>query len=249
MKKLHFLFLLFIGGQAGFCQTKFTTPLKSTTKQAAILIERNNLIIQGYDGDEIKIEIEKPISLPAPAEGLKRLKIKALEDNTELGLNVSQEDTLLVIREVCNCYSGIYRLLLPNKMSVSILENYAQGGQRWEVSNFKGNFEAQTEFGSIYLKNMTGKIKAHSRHGSVNANLDNAISVSLSALYGKVYLEMPENTKANLSIKKSEWIDVFTDFKLNTLEETQRLMTANLNGGGMPIELKSEHGNIFLRKK
>ena len=229
---------------------RFAAPLKSTSKQAIILIERNNINIQGYEGNEIRIEIGEPIKAPTQADGLKRVILKGFEDNTQLGINVSQEDTLLVIRDVCNCYNGTYTLYLPNKLNLIVYENYPQhGGQRWAVKDMTGSFEASSEFGHIYLQNVTGSIKAYSRHGSVNAYLSQTGNIYLSSLFGKVLLEVPATIKADLKIKASEWNDVFTDFQLPVYENKQNILTASLNGGGSPIELKSEHGNIYLRKK
>jgi hypothetical protein len=228
---------------------RFATPLKSTSKQAFVLIERNNINIQGYEGTEVRIEINEPIKPPVQADGLKRVVLKGFEDNTQLGVNISQEDTALVIRDVCNCYKGTYTLYLPNKLNLIVYENYPQQGQRWAVKDMLGDFEASTEFGHIYLQNLTGSIKAYTRHGSINAYLNQAENIYLSSLYGKVLLEVPANIKANLNIRMSEWNDVFTDFQLPVYENRQNNLTAALNGGGTPIELKSEHGNIYLRKK
>ena len=249
MKKLLLLTILFIGGREGICQTKFASALKNTSRQAVVLIDRNNVLIQGYEGTEIKIEIDKPITIPVQADGLRRLNIKGLEDNSQLGLNISQEDSLLVIREVCNCYNGTYKILLPNKMNILIFENNIQHGQRWEVSDMSGNFEASTEFGHIYLLNVSGVSKAYSRHGSVNVSLNTTKGLALSSLYGKVVVELPETIKADLKVKSTEWSDIFTDFTLPVYENKQNTMIASLNGGGIPIELKSDHGNIYLRKK
>ena len=178
-----------------------------------------------------------------------RVTIKGFEDNTQLGINISQEDTTLLIRDVCNCYNGTYTIYLPNKLNLTLYENYPQHGQRWAVKDMTGNFEASSEFGHIYLQNLTGNIKAYSRHGSVNAYLSQASNIYLSCLYGKVFLEVPATVKADLTIKVSEWNDIFTDFQLPVYENKQNILTAALNGGGMPVELKSEHGNIYLRKQ
>ena len=248
MKKLLFLFCC-LAGQVAFAQTRYATAAKNSIKQAAILIERNNINIQGYEGNEIRIEIDQPITPPKQADGLKRVAIKGLEDNTQLGINVLQEDSTLVIREVCNCYGGTYTLYLPNKLNLMIYENFPQHGQRWAVKDMRGNFDASTEFGHIYLQNVSGNIKAYSRHGSVNAYLNQTNNLYLSSLYGKVVAELPNTIKADLKIRTSEWNDVFTDFQLPVSENKQNTLTAQLNGGGNPIELKSEHGNIYLRQK
>ncbi|WP_337044776.1 hypothetical protein [Emticicia sp. 17c] len=250
MKKLFTFLTLCLGWQVALCQMRFATPLKSTTKQAIVLIERNNLNIQGYEGTEIRIEIDEPITTPKQADGLKRVAIKGLEDNSKLGLNVTQDDTTLVIREVCNCYNGTYTLYLPNKLNLMVYENFPQHGQRWLVKDMLGNFEASTEFGHISMYNLNGNIKAYSRHGAVNAYLSTARNIYLSSLYGKVCLEIPESIKAELKIRNSEWNDVFTDFQLPMYENNKNVLTASLNGGGSnTIELRSDHGNIYLRKK
>lgn len=232
-----------------FAQTTFNQPIKSSIKHVLVFIERNSLIIEGQSKNEVSIEIEKPIKLPEMAEGLKRLYVKGLNDNTSLGLSVSQEDSVMVIREACNCHNGAYNIAIPQNINLTIIEHSNnQGGGKWTIRDLSGDVNINTEFGNIYLENLTGKINTYSRHGKISALLSSPKNTSISSTYGKVDVMVSPTIKADFVIQRCQYGEVFSDFDGMKFDEEQKEITAKMNGGGSMINLKSEFGNVFVRK-
>lgn len=232
-----------------FAQTTFNQATKSSLKHAVLFIQGNSVAIAGSPKNEISVEIDKPIKMPDLSDGLKRVYVKGLQDNTNLGLNISQEDSILVIREVCNCYSGIYKITIPQNLHVIMIENNQNHGGSWTFADIKGGMDLKSEFGNIYLQNVLGNVKAYTRHGKIDAELADIQNVNLSSTFGKVSLEVKPDLKANLKITGCRWGDIFTDFDLPQKESNQTELITQLNGGGnAKIELHSEHADVFLKK-
>lgn len=232
-----------------FAQTTYNQPVKSTIKHVLVFIERNSLVIEGQPKNEVSIEIEKPIKFPEMAEGLKRLYVKGLNDNTSLGLSVSQEDSVMVIREACNCHNGTYQISIPQNLNLTLIEHSGnQWGGKWTIRNLAGDVNLNTEFGNLYLENLVGRINAQTRHGKVSASLNSPKSTSISSIFGKVDILVPPTIKADFVIKSCQHGEVFSDFEGMKFDEEQKEITAKLNGGGSTINLKSEYGNVFVRK-
>ncbi|MCU0324875.1 MAG: DUF4097 family beta strand repeat-containing protein [Spirosomaceae bacterium] len=249
MKKLLLTAALMVVWGGLFAQTTFNQPVKNTTKHVLVFIERNSLVIEGKAKNEVSIEIEQPIKLPEMAEGLKRLYVKGLNDNTSLGLSVSQEDSVMIIREACNCHNGTYQMSIPQNLNLTVVEHSGnQWGGKWTIRNLAGNVNLNTEFGNIYLENLTGKINTHSRHGKISAVLESPKTTSISSTYGKVDIVVSPTIKADFVIKSCQHGEVFSDFEGMKFDEEQKEITAKINGGGSMVSLKSEYGNVFVRK-
>lgn len=249
MKKLLLTTIVGVVWVNLFAQTTFNQPAKSSLKHVVLFVQGNSVAIAGSSKNEISVEIDKPIKMPEMSDGLKRVYVKGLQDNTNLGLNISQEDSILVIREVCNCNSGMYKIVVPQNLHVIMLENSQNHGSNWRIVDMKGGIDLKSEFGNIYLQNVLGNIKAYTRHGKINAELTDIQNVNLSSTFGKVSLEVKPDVKANLKITGCKWGDIFTDFELPQFSTNEREISTQLNGGGNSfIQLSSEHSDIFLRK-
>lgn len=242
--------LVWVGG---FAQTSYKTTLASGVRHAAVLIERNNLVIEGYAGTDILIETDDRITAPETAQGLQRLHVKGLTDNSGLGLSVLQSDSILSITEVCNCYSGTYRLKIPMMLHLTLLENSPWGGNKWIVRNLTGDADIRSEAASVSLDNLSGGIKVFLMQGKITANLDvpaMAKAITLVSRHGIVSLTVPDNIKANVTLQAwNDYGDIFTDFDSNNFQKTDGKLTGKLNGGGNSISLQSRFGNLYLRKR
>jgi predicted membrane protein len=86
-----------------------------------------------------------------------------------------------------------------------------------------------------------------------NANMKGPISIV--SVYGYVDLTLPLATKANLKMSTSYGeILVAPDFKIEIEKEGSMIrysdkVNGKINGGGITIDLNSNYGKIYLRKK
>jgi hypothetical protein len=249
-----------------FAQTTFNQPVRSTIKHVLVFIENNSVLINGQGNSEINIEIDKPIQIPQMAEGLRRVYQKGLNDNTQLGLAVQQEDSVMVIREVCNCHNGIYRISIPQNLNLTMVEytnenwdgnrNYSNWGNRceecsqntWSVKNLNGTANLSSIYRNIYLDNPSGNVKAESRYGKIRGRLKNPKNSSFTSTYSQIELDISESVNADLAIKKCEYGEIFSDFDNLIMNNDTKFANLKLNKGGAKIEAKTTYGNVFIRK-
>lgn len=238
---------------SSFAQTSYKTTLASNVRHAVVVIERNNLVIEGYAGTDILIETDERISSPETAQGLQRLHVKGLTDNSGLGLSVLQSDSILSITEVCNCYSGTYRIKIPMMLHLTLLENGPWSSSKWIVRNLTGDADIRSEAASVSLDNLSGSIKVLLMQGKITANLDTPAltkPITLVSRHGIVSLTIPDNTKATVTMQAwNGYGDIFTDFDTSNFQKTDDKLTGKLNGGGNTISLQSRFGNLYLRKR
>jgi hypothetical protein len=253
-----------------FAQTTFNQPVRSTIKHVLVFIENNSVLINGQGNSEINIEIDKPIQTPQMAEGLRRVYQKGLNDNTQLGLSVQQEDSVMVIREVCNCHDGVYRISIPQNLDLTMVEyvnenwdgnrNYNNWGNNWNnrceecsrntwtVKNLNGMTNLTAVYRNIYLDNPSGIIKAESRYGKIRGRLRNPKNSSFTSTYSQIELDISESVNADLAIKKCEYGEIFSDFDNLIMNNDTKFANLKLNKGGAKIEAKTTYGNVFIRK-
>lgn len=234
-----------------FAQTQYKTTF-GDNKTVVIWIERNNVMVEGTSGNEVVIEIDEPVKVPETAQGLRRLNVRGLDDNSGLGLSVTPEGSVLKIMEVCNCYAGTYRIKIPFNSNLTMLDQNSWGGKRM-VRNIAGEVDVRSEQASIYLEDLANTVKAFTNNGKIEVSLRSLASdknISLTTNHGTVLVLIPENTKANVDLRGCNGFgDIFTDFELANLQKADDRLSGTLNGGGSKIELRTRYGDIFLRKR
>ena len=110
----------------------------------------------------------------------------------------------------------------------------------------------------VKLDNVTGPLNIKTVHGEIEADFGAAIKspIRLISTHGFVDLTLPTATKATMTMSTS-WGEILVDPALKLEIETKGDMVkyssnsvnGKLNGGGIEIELKSTHSNIYVRKK
>jgi DUF4097 and DUF4098 domain-containing protein YvlB len=256
MKTLKTLYLIVILGLIGlsFAQAQ---EFRHTPKgnKLKILTNSGSFTIEGHSGKEIVLS--GPSSkAPEEAEGLKLITGGAY-DNTGTGLNIDETDGAVVIKNVAR--SGNFRVLVPEKMNLIIgAKTYNCG--KITVSNFKAELEIKSEYGSIYLDNVTGPVVCNATYGKVKANFDQVNQskpISIVATYSNVDVSLPESTKADVKLESS-YGNIYSDITLVQERSSEsddwgqwggKTINGKMNGGGVEIYLKSPYSNIYLRKK
>ncbi|MFN8353064.1 MAG: DUF4097 family beta strand repeat-containing protein [Spirosomataceae bacterium] len=252
MKKYLFAASLVLAWASCYAQTTFKTTASSGLKNAVVFIERNNLVIEGTTSNEILIEIDEPIRLPETAQGLQRLSVKGLTDNTNLGLSVTQENGILAITEVCNCYAGTYRIKLPTTVNLTVTENSPWGGNKWIVRNVTGDLDIRSESSSVTLDRAGAGIQVLLTQGKIIADFAELSTkpITLASRHGIVSVTIPDNAKSTVSLKTCNgYGDIFTDFDTATFEKSEDGLSGKINGGGTPLSLVARYGNVYLRKR
>lgn len=254
MKKTLFLTLscLILAAPALRAQ-EFKLKLGGKDRKIELDMQSSNVMIEGYNGDELLVRGNGYEPLPKRAEGLRSVYNSA-EDNTRLGLSVTQKDNLVRIVQASR-KSADYVIRVPRSVSVVFTQTNFTGGDV-EVRDLDGNIELNLKNGSAKLFNMGGGVVANTVSGTITVRytgLSKAPS-SISSVSGDVDVSMPPGSTATLQLRSITG-DVYTDFDIAMGRSDSSLrrmggqaVQGTVNGGGTSVALQSVSGNVFVRK-
>jgi hypothetical protein len=133
------------------------------------------------------------------------------------------------------------------------------------VDGVEGDIEATAFSGSINLTNIVGSVVAHSMNGTITVSFQNIAEgkpMSFTSMNGNVDVTLPAASKANLKMRTGRG-GIYTDFDVqmttspasSSQDQTrlrriliERAISGTINGGGADFDLRSQNGNIYLRK-
>lgn len=254
MKK--YIFILFF--LTLFCATLRAQEYKIARTSGRLEIrEVNNVIIEGHNGNEIIFSSrDHDRDDDGRAKGLRAISSMGLEDNTGIGLSVTEEGQTIRVQQLKKTDGPEVTIRVPKGVVVSY-SHTSPYGDEIEIKNFEGEVEVSTVHSGVILTNTTGPLSIKTVHGDIDANLATALKspVSLASVHGHVDVALPVTTKANMRMS-TNWGEIFVDpdFKIeidrsgNYVKYSDKV-AGKLNGGGLEIELSSTHDNVYLRKK
>jgi len=221
-------------------------------------IHLGRVLVEGYNGNEIVFSSQEgKNSKDERAEGLRAINGLGLEDNTGLGIHVEETGGAVVVRQLKKMNSPKIKILVPKSVIVSFQHDSQYGG-KVEFKNMENEIEVSAQYNSVELENITGPMTVKSIYGHVEANFSSTIKspISIVSVYGYVDITIPSVTKANLKMDTSYGeIFVAPDLKFEVNREGSMVkysdrVQGKLNGGGdLNIDLSSNYGKIYLRKK
>jgi hypothetical protein len=244
-------------------QTKkfeYTPKVKSKIEITNLL---GGISIQNTTGNSIVIESNFNMNRPERADGLKLLG--SADDNTDLGVNVSEENGVVRIQGVVNQVRDYqYKILVPSGMDVNL--NYSSPFCNGDIAidGYVGSLEIKTLSAGVKITNSSGPFTVNSISGNVDVvfnKINQDEPTSLASVSGLIDVTVPTTEKAtfqistitgnvynNLDLKGLSSIG--KDDRASGLEPVKHKggNTYTLNGGGQKVLLKSISGNIYLRK-
>lgn len=213
---------------------------------------RSEIVLKTHDKNEIVIKAKGLKPLPSKAKGLKLVGVGG-EDNTDVGFNVVQTGTNLVVESVRK--SGSAEIYLPKSQNVSVTNSW--NGDIY-IEGFTGEVEANANLnGGLKLVNISGPITAYSLNQNIQVEFDKInqdAPIVIRTTNGAIDVTLDESTSANLELSSLNG-DIYTNFDLKRPEKNglksygTTKVNGSINGGGVRIKLKSTNGNIYLRKK
>jgi lia operon protein LiaG len=243
-------------------------------------IEITNLVgeisLQNSTGSALVIESDFSMERPDRAAGLKLLG--AMEDNTDLGVNVSEENGIVSIQGATRQVRDYkYKILVPTGMAVNLDYGSPFAKEDVVVDSFTGSLEIKTLNANVKITNSSGPFTVSSGSGNVEVVFDKINQnepTSLASVSGLIDVTLPGTDKANIEISTING-NVYNNLDLKSavkpVEKTEltsgkvalkeklaygmnaiRTQGGNsytLNGGGQKVYLKSILGNIYLRKR
>jgi hypothetical protein len=213
--------------------------------------------VEGHNGNEIIFTTRSGRSDKDPrAEGLRSVNSLGMDDNTGLGINVSDKGNVVEVNQLKKTNSPDIKILVPKGVIVSYSHESQYGGKA-RFKNIENEIEVSAQYNSIELENVTGPLTVKTIYGHVEATFGTVIKdpVSIVSIYGYVDVTLPQATKANLKLSTSYGeIFVANEFDIKVepsrtgLREYNDKVNGTINGGGVNIDLSCNYGKVYLRK-
>lgn len=248
-------------GLAALCITLTAAAqqdFKVAKSSGKLQINLGRVTVEGHAGNEIIFSSrDRDREKDSRAEGLKAINGSGLEDNTGLGINVTEKDGVVVVSQLKKMNSPDIKILVPKGVIVAY-EYSSQYGSTVVFKNLENEIEVSANYNGVELENITGPATVKSVYGGVDAVFGANVKgpISIVSIYGHVDVAMPATIKANIKMSTS-YGEIFAapDFKIDVERQGEwNVLSSNkvngkINGGGMNIDFRSDYGKIYFRKK
>lgn len=249
MKKLIVLLFTYFLAANVQAQSDYSKPLSGI--EWVKIESKSEIIVKTHDKNEILIKAKNLKPIPSRAKGLKLVGVGG-EDNTDVGFNVVQTGSNLIVESVRK--SGGAEIYLPKSQNVSVTNSW--DGDIY-IEGFTGEVEANANLnGGLNLTNLSGPVTAYALNESIRVEFDEINQDSpivIRTTNGEIDITLPGDTAANLEL--NSWNgDIYTNFDLSRPDKdglksiSGKNVKGAINNGGVNIKLKSTNGNIYLRK-
>lgn len=232
--------------------------------------------VEGYNGNQILVEVEKIISAREQADldlGKQELKLSIIEESSRVILHpdapYADFDGENLNFNWCNNYNEPsyghilnFKIRVPNKIHVNV--STVNDGEV-TVKNTRGDVvKAENINGGITLTNITGTTKVHCINGDVNISYaTNPKSASeYYSLNGDITIAYQKALSASISFKSMNG-EMYTDFDVNKqFMKTDRTMekgnkpkyrfeakpVVQIGTGQVQFDFETLNGNVFIKK-
>jgi hypothetical protein len=220
-------------------------------------INLGRVTVEGHNGNEIIFSSkDRNKEKDERAEGLRSLNSLGLDDNTGLGINVTDKGNVVEVHQLKKMNSPDIKILVPKGVIISFTHESQYGGDV-QFKNLTNEIEVSAQYNSVELENVTGPLTVKSIYGHVEASFDTNVKgpISIVSVYGYADVTLPVATKANLKLSTSYGeIFVAPEFKIEVdrkggMVEYSDKITGTINGGGNNIDITCSYGKVYLRKK
>lgn len=236
-------------------RSKFNDTIKGRVVKDSILTYRLRSIRNHVNERELE-------------KGLSPLGTKSTNPADNLFLDIEQKSGELIIKDYESDKKNIirvnnqYELLIPNTIKLewntgncekTKTNTFFITSKPWELSNFKGEVEISSSYGSIALTDVSGPVLANTVGGNIKVVFDKVTPKSLYSLIssdGHIDIQLPKNASLNINASGSRILSDL-DFKViteNLIGNNTKVMNLELNGGSTKMKLNAGYGNVYLRK-
>lgn len=232
----------------------FSNPDKVGTLN--VDIKRGSIRVAGYEGREVVVQLSVPNYSPPvnpSSKGVKELRPNTLDFEIE-----KSEDEIKVDG---NSYEYITNLNIKVPRATNLkLDSYRDGVI--EVRQVESHMNLRSQNNDIRLVDVFGSARLRTYHGDLTASFQavaNDRPLEFESYNGSIDLMLPDDTKANVRYRSGSG-RVSTDFEIVLSDdviqtkgdgnlEFDEFVHGTLNGGGAPIALGTEQGDIRLRRR
>jgi hypothetical protein len=248
MKKLVVMLLVLIAAGANAQEHKVAMT------SGRLELHLGRATIEGHNGNEIIFSVRDFEKDRDPrSEGLASINSLGLKDNTGgLGLNVTKNGDIVSVYNLKKNNSPDVRIQVPKGVIVSFEHQGVQGGTA-TFRNMENEIEVSVQYNSVELENVSGPLAVRTIYGHVEATLTGNMKdpISIVSVYGYADVTVPTATKADLKMETNYGeILVDPDLKIDfDRGSDDDRVSGKLNGGGVDLDITSNYGKVYLRKK
>lgn len=257
MKKQNLFLTFLLALSTVFAMSAQNKEYKFKVSGKLVVDGIGKIAFEGHSGSEVIISTSSSTRVPDRAKGLKVINASGLEDNTGLGIALTESDGNTTMEEVSHKSSARYTVKVPKGVTL-VYKNSSVHGSTVRFTKIAGEIEAKTHYSAIELKEVTGPMAISTVHGKIEGEftvLNQDGPVSIASSHGLIDITLPPESKASLSLG-SNWGEIYSDFDID-IEKTgdqpkrysSNLVKGTINGGGVAFSASSTHGNVYLRKK
>jgi hypothetical protein len=252
MKKIMVVVLVWIAVSTAMAQ-----EFKVAKSSGRLEINIGRVTVEGHSGNEIIFSSrDYKDNKDERAAGLRAINGSGLEDNTGLGINVTQNGDIVEVNQLKKMNSPDVKILVPKGVIVSFSHQSQYGGTA-VFKNMENEIEVSANYNSIEMENVSGPLTVKTVYGHVEANLSSNVKgpISIVSIYGYVDVTLPVAIKANIKLSTSYGeILVAPEFKIEIDKQGEFVqyndkVNGKINGGGMNVNFRSDYSKIYLRKK
>lgn len=250
-KLLTVALVLFVAGWS------HAQEFKVAKSSGRLEINIGQVTVEGYNGNEIIFtSIDRDKDEDERSKGLRSINSLGIEDNTGLGINVTEQGGVVTVRQLKKMNSPDIKIQVPKGIIVSFTYESQYGGEV-KCKNMENEIEISAQYNSVELENITGPLTVKTIYGGVDAVFSNTIKgpISIVSVYGHVDVTLPQATKADLKLSTSYGeVLVAPEFKIEVVNKGEMVkysdqISGKINGGGTSIDLSCNYGKVYLRKK
>lgn len=258
MKKIHITFLFSIlFTHVLLAQNSEYKVAKSTGRLE--IKEVNNVSFEPAPGNEIIFTASlKDKDADERAKGLRSISASGLEDNTGIGLSVTEKGNVIEVHQLRKTEGPNIVIKVPKGVVIAYAHTSPYGDEV-QFKNIESEIEVSTVHSGVGLNNVSGPMTVKTVHGDIECTMGATIKspVSIVSVHGHVDINLPTATKATLKMK-TVYGEIFVDPAIKMEVErtngdlvpySSNDVNGKINGGGIDITLSSTHNNIYLRKR
>lgn len=252
MKKIVIAVISWLAVSAAFAQ-----EFKVAKSTGRLELNIGRVTVEGHSGNEIIFSSrDHKSSKDERAEGLRAINSLGLEDNTGLGINVTEKGDVVQVSQLKKMNAPDVKILVPKGVIISFSHESQYGGTA-VFKNLENEIEVSANYNSIEMENVTGPLTVKTVYGHVEASLGANVKgpISIVSVYGYVDVAMPVAIKANIKMSTSYGeILVAPEFKIDIEKQGDFVRYSDrvygkINGGGINVDFRSDYSKIYLRKK
>lgn len=275
--KSFFLALLILASVKEICAQSISNKIVVSLvgkkdKFVKVQVLGGSAYVEGYEGDDLIFE-------PVSVDGLNASSDTPTGMTNITGLSTKfpspainapnprvSEDELAMLLIFRQSNQNVVRIKVPSSVHFRIALSNPSPDAKLSVKDLTGELEVSSDAPITEISNTSGPLL----FGSSGANVGKLVRISninwdklalnsskrkfwILGAFGDIDISLPENLKATLDIVNKSG-NVYSDFKLTPnsqgpAKNEKNSIISDINGGGLTIMLRTETGNMYIRKQ